>query len=500
MDPAAREKAAVTKAKTAAKKVKAREQDSMDRLLALAQADPEAARKLLDGLSKKVLVPHSSGQSEVLMAQERFLILCAGRRWGKTKVGAARALREARKDPGAVVWWVAPIYRNVKRGYQEVLAQLPDGSLTHAPPPENSFDAGRPVVLKFKNGSRMEFYSADRPEGMLGGSSDFVVLDEAATMKESVWFQTIQPTLADRQGGALMISTPRGKNWFYRLWAHGQDELQTDFRSWRFPSYSNPTIPKAEWDRQKEILPAAIYEQEVLADFVSASASVFRFDETTAVHPMEDPQGHVVLGIDLAKYNDFTVLIGVNAGNRRVCYHDRFNAVSWPEQRRRIRRALEDIEKTATSTTVLIDSTGIGDVVYDDLAEEGLDAIPITFTASWKQKAVQLLSADLERGEAFICPDQVREFEAYTYVISETTGRWKFEAGTGHDDEVSAMLLAHWGIVNMGVPDVKMISMGSGDATMTFEDESEIVEGEVVYEEIHELTTAELLNSPDAWA
>lgn len=489
-----------------AKGVAKEEEKKMERLLALAQADPEAARKILESLTRKVLIPHSEGQSEVLLADERFLVLCAGRRWGKTKVGAARALRECRTKPGSVVWWVAPIYRNVKRGYQEVLAQLPDGVLTHAPPPENAFDAGRAVILKFKNGSRMEFYSADRPEGMLGGSSDFVILDEAATMNESVWFQIIQPTLADRQGGALMISTPRGKNWYYRLWVNGQDELQPDFRSWRFPSFTNPTIPETEWERQKEILPAAIYEQEVLADFISASASVFRYDDS-AVKPITKPLGHVTLGIDLAKYNDFTVLCGVRNSDRTICYHDRFNSVSWPEQRRRIQRAIEKIEETAESVTVLLDSTGLGDVVYDDLADEGLDAIPIKFTPSWKQQAVMLLAADLERGNAFICDKQVREFESYSYVINENTGRWKFEAGTGHDDEVSAMLMAHWGVVNMGIPDVKMIGGDAAEIEPAPDDpllrqgieEGQIVEGQVTYEEHHALTAGELLNSPDVW-
>jgi hypothetical protein len=470
-----------------------------ERAMAAIQSNPEAAQRLLKKLQKYMLVPHSEGQRDVLMADERFLILCAGRRWGKTKVGAARALREARNHPGKIIWWIAPIYKNVKRGYSEVLKQLPPELLTHAPPPETAFDAGRSVTLKFTNGSRMEFYSADRPEGMLGGSADFVILDEAATMPENVWFQIVQPTLADRQGGALMISTPRGKNWYYRLWVEGQDDLVTDFKSWRFPSFTNPTIPESEWERQKEILPAAIYEQEVLAEFISASASVFRFGDE-AVQPLSTPRGHVVMGIDLAKYNDFTVLIAYNAGNRRPVYHERFNSVSWPEQRRRIGAAIANLyDRGATDVSIFMDSTGIGDVVYDDLSFEGIDAVPIKFTNQWKQQAVMLLAADLERGHAYICPDQVREFESYGYTISETTGRWKFEAGTGHDDEVSAALLAHWGLVNIGVPDVRTLAdLETGEGT-PWDAEDEVIEGEVVHQELPVATLAELYNNPAAW-
>lgn len=52
------------------------------RLQALWQSDPAAAERLLKKLQAKLLVPHSKGQAEVLTADQRFLILCAGRRWG----------------------------------------------------------------------------------------------------------------------------------------------------------------------------------------------------------------------------------------------------------------------------------------------------------------------------------------------------------------------------------------------------------------------------------
>lgn len=467
----------------------------LDRLEALIDADPEAARRLLEKAVSKVLRPHSEGQREVLTSEERFLVLCAGRRWGKTKVGAARALREARRE-AKTVWWVAPTYKVVKRGYAEVLRQLPDGVLSRPAPPENAFDAGRSIILHFKNGSRMEFYSAERPEGMLGGACDFVIVDEAATMPESTWTQFIRATLADRQGGALFISTPRSKNWFYRLWVKGQDGLDPSYRSWKFPSFTNPTIPASEWEEMRETLPAAVYEQEVLAEFVSASASVFRIPDEGVV-PIQQPEGHIVFGIDLAKLRDFTVILGVREGDRKPCFHERFNAVSWPEQRRRIHDAVQSVlEQGASGVTVMLDSTGLGDVVYDDLSFEGLDAVPIKFSPQWKQQAVMLLAADLERGGAYIIDKQREEFESYGYTISETTGRWKFEAASGHDDEVSAALLAHWGVVQIGVPDVSLLS--SNDASLPARADYDV---EAEAEELLPAppTPRDLLVSPEAW-
>lgn len=434
---------------------------SLKQFEALMAADPERAQALLEGLLAKKFIPHE-GQRPVMESAARFKTMCAGRRFGKTKIAAALAMRKCRQ-PRMMVWWVAPTYKIVKRGYNEVLRQLPKETLTKPAPPDTSFDSGRSVVLSFKNGSKMEFYSAERAEGMLGEGVDLAILDEAAIMPEHVWFQIVRPTLADRQGEALFISTPRGRNWFHKMYLMGQDDLVPAYDSWRFPSMTNPYIPAEEWEDLEQTLPAAVYEQEVMADFVSNAASVFRIPESGIV-PIERPKGHVTFGIDLAKYNDFTVITGVNSGNRHVCHHERFNSVSWPEQRRRVRAAIEKVEANgADSVTVMLDSTGIGDVVYDDLSLEGLDAIPVKFTNQWKQQAVMLLAADLERGNAFIIDKQLSELESYAYEITDA-GRWKFEAASGHDDEVSAALLAHWGIVNEGVPDVHMLTTsGVGD-------------------------------------
>jgi len=212
-----------------------------------------------------------------------------------------------------MLWWVAPTYRVVKRGYAEVLAQLPDGMLDHTPPPDTNFDAGRPVVLRFKNGTRMEFYSAERPEGMLGAGVDFCVMDEAAIMPMRIWNQIVRPTLMDRLGGALMISTPRGRNWFYKVWQQGQDSMHPDWESWTFQSWTNPTLPPGEVEDMKRSMPRLEYEQEVEAKFLAAGSSVFLLDDRAlqdaAVFDnglVEDcpPIGHVVLGIDLARTND----------------------------------------------------------------------------------------------------------------------------------------------------------------------------------------------------
>lgn len=437
-----------------------------DRLQALIAADPVAALKLIQSLQGNVFYPHP-GQVPVMQATERFMVLNCGRRWGKTKVGVARCMRVVRQ-PDKMVWWVAPTYKVVKRGYREALRQLPKGMLTHDPPPETYFDAGRSVVWRFKNGTRFEFYSAERPGGMLGEGVDFAVLDEAATMPPTIWSQIVRPTLIDRQGSAMMISTPRGQNWFWRAWMKGQSADSPEWASWTFTTYDNPTLPPGEVDQMKADLDRLTFEQEGLAKFLAAGSSVFLLPpatiQTSAVYENGmvegvTPEGQVIFGIDLAKTTDYTVIYGANSSNRRNCYFKSFNEVSWGEQKRLIARAVKQVRRAgASDVTLVMDSTGVGDPIVEDVEAAGYDVIPINFTTH-KQNMVRRLAKDLEDAKAFVLEEGKRE-EFDTYAMSMTpTGKFSYGAPAGeHDDAVSAKMLQHHGLVDVGTPGVTALS------------------------------------------
>lgn len=472
--------------------------DARAQIEAWAAADPRAVLEAAKRLQQHIVTPHPA-QVPILEAEERFLVICAGRRFGKTKIAAKMAIRECR-EPGKVVWWVANTYKNVVRGYREVLRQIPPGVLTKSPPPASVAASGR-LILHFPGGTRFEFYSGENPDAMAGEGVDYVVVDEAALQREVVWTQTVRPTLMDRQGKALLISTPRGRNWFYTLYNRGQDPEYKDYKSWQFTTADNPYISEDEVQEMQQSLPAVMYEQEVLAQFVSDAGSVFRIPEETGIVEYAKPAGHVFLGIDLAKHNDFTVFTACRGSDRKPCYHDRFNAVSWPMQKQRIISAHDELLASgATSVTIIMDSTGIGDVVFDDLEEEGMDIVPIKFTNDWKMRAVNLLSADIERGNAFVTTEQLAEFEAYTYKINETTGRFKYSAPDGaHDDEVSAKLLEHWGAVHFGAPDVKMLGGDDDNPVQQLPNGDIIIDGEAEEIPLELPSATELLTRDDIW-
>jgi len=397
--------------------------------------------------------PHDGGQVEVLADEHRFQVLRAGRRWGKTKVGARKLLRKAINQDDTLCWWIANSYRNVRRGYAEVVRQLPRELLAKPAPAATAQE----LVLQLVTGSRIEFYSAGNPDALAGAGVDSVVGDEAALWPhgEELWFQLVRPTLMDTGGDALLISTPRGRNWFYRMDMKGKDPHEPDFQSWHFPQSANPYIPTEETEAAREEMPDFMYRQEIMAEYVSSAASIF--DTDGAVVQMVEPRGHVFVGIDLGKKQDYTVITACRAEDRMPCHHERFDRLTkWPHQKEAIMDALSLIEGTygVTGVTVAVDTGGPGDVVVDDLEDEGVDIQPVKFTNQWKRQAVRQLAADLAGGRAFILPQQQEEFDSYEYEITDS-GNYKFEAATGHDDEVSAKLLEHWELTQSGTPQVR---------------------------------------------
>lgn len=486
------------------------------RLAALITDNPRAAAAVLSDLLGKVVHPHPA-QEVVLGSQARHRVLNAGRRWGKTKLAAKVAVEKTRK-PGQMIWWVAPTYAVVKRGYREFLRQLPDGVLEKQAPRDNYFDTGRKVVLHFKNGTRMEFYSAERPDGMLGEGVDFAVLDEAAIMPGYIWQQIVRPTLMDRRGGSLHISTPRGRNWFYRAYKRGQDELSPEWASWTFPSWTNTYLDAKEIEEMAKDLPAVLYSQEVEAKFVASGSNVFVVPDEIIV-PKVKPRGHVVFGVDLAKTTDFTVFYAVNAADRRPCYFDRFQDVTWPQQRRKLVRAVNKVQKQgAEGVTLCIDSTGAGDPFCDDMEELGYDVVPINFT-TYKDKMVRLLAKDMEDGKAFLTEDFIHEFEDYLLGQTEK-GRITYSAPEGsHDDVVCARMLAHWANVMEGVPDATIIDgvtiTSTRDSTPELDEDEEfddlendnpydygeagVVDGAQSVTHIEARSVADMMNDPSVW-
>lgn len=227
-------------------------------------------------------------QIEVARHPARFRVLVCGRRWGKTRLGVVLALEAALR--GGRVWWVAPIYAQSLIAWRLLVPlarQIPGAAIRESE-----------HAIRLPGGGEVWCKSADNPDSLRGEGLDLLVMDEADFIDEVVWSEALRPTLADRRGRVLFISSPRVEGgWFHRLFLDGQRPGR-DVASWRFPSETNPHLDPAEVDAARASMPSIVFRREFGAEFVSAAgARVQRAWVRTGAPP---PGLDVVMGVDLA--------------------------------------------------------------------------------------------------------------------------------------------------------------------------------------------------------
>jgi hypothetical protein len=188
--------------------------------------------------------PHA-GQLLVHRSNATRRVLSCGSRWGKTTCASGElvaALFQPRRE--ALGWVVAPTYDLARLAFERTVRVI-ERKFRHRIKSLSLRQQTLTVINLAGGRSTLESKSADNPSSLLGESLDFVVLDEAAVLKQEIWEQHVSQRLVDRRGWALFISTPAGRNWFARLHRRGQRGRDADFESWTAPSWDNPTLDRA---------------------------------------------------------------------------------------------------------------------------------------------------------------------------------------------------------------------------------------------------------------
>jgi hypothetical protein len=297
-------------------------------------------------------------------------------------------------------------------------------------------------------GTEIEFKSADSKDTTLRGAGlDWAILAEAARIPQEAWEQGIRPALSDRLGRAVFGSTPKGRNWFYYAYLLGQGE-DKDWRSWHLPSNSRPSFPPQEWEDLKRTLPQMVFRQEFEAEFLEDDAGVFKNISACVKGKESEPEKdhHYVMGVDLARLHDFTVLTVMDTETRHLVYFDRFNQVSWHYQKQKIELAA----RRYNNAKIMVDSTGVGDPIWGDLQKMGLRAEGYKFTQVSKRELIELLMLAIENKLITFpeIPVLINELRAYEIEILKS-GKPRFGAPEGEnffDDCVISLALAVMGM------------------------------------------------------
>lgn len=361
-------------------------------------------------------------QLQVLAEAKRYNSLCCGRRWGKSEL-ALDLLIDPALD-GDPTGYFTPTYKLLAGTYNECISILEPIIVRKN---EHQF-------IEINTGGRIEFWSLENE--MAGRSRKYkkVVLDECAFAKDlwKRWTEGIRATLMDLKGDAWFLSTPKGKNDFFKLWMKGKSGDE-NWASWQMSTYTNPHIDPNEIDDAKADLPEAAFSQEYMAEFLENSANPFN---TTYISQCTYPlskQPAVCYGVDLGQSQDYTVIIGIDKGGS-VCYFERFKDVDW----RTVIQTVANLPKA----DVCIDATGLGGPIAEDITRLRAGTERFLFTSASKQGLMEGLAIAIE-GRKITFPegeitDELKNFE---YEYTRTGVRYTAPAGL-HDDCVCALGLA----------------------------------------------------------
>jgi len=298
------------------------------------------------------------------------------------------------------------------------------------------------LVVYLKNGSYVQLKGADDPDALRGAAPYGIIFDEFAMQKVEAW-KVMEPVLRQNHGWAWFVTTPKGKNHAFEFYERGLKE-NNEWKSWILQASTSGIIDKAQLEAMREGMSESFYNQELECLFLDGEGSVFRGVKEIMVSVPEEPQpGKLyVIGADLAKLRDFTVLTVYDTRTNHQVYQARFQTLDWVAQKGKI-AALSAYYNNAL---VILDATGLGDPVADDLLRAGVPVEPFKLTETTKKDLIEKMSIWIEQKRFFMLPieETRKEFEQFTYKLGET-GKVHYGAPQGenyHDDIVISHALA----------------------------------------------------------
>ena len=384
-------------------------------------------------INRPKLAPY---QENFLDDRSAIVVVEAATKVGKTASMLVWLLEEALAQPDRIVWWVAPVYSQAKIAYDRCIKQIIRlEKVLDKEGLELKFERTKsPMKIICPNGSKMEFLSADNYNALYGQDVNACVIDEATRCKEDAW-HAVRSTLTATRGKVKIVGNVRGrKNWVHKL-SKNKDVAYYKVTAW--DAVEAGILAREEIEQAEQDLPESVFKELYLAEPASDGGNPFDVKAIQAcVRDYQLDRGKVkYIGVDLAKSYDWTVIVGVDE-NGTVQLFERWQG-DWAG-------TIQKLQNLIGSTPAYIDSTGVGDPIFEALQPVCANLAGYKYSATTKQQLMLLLASYFQR-EELIVPSKtelLEELLAFEYSTT-STGRVQYSAPTGlHDDCVNALALA----------------------------------------------------------
>lgn len=368
----------------------------------------------------------------------KYAMLLVGRQVGKTLLAENLFLKWALENDNSTLMWVSPIYSQARKPFNDII-----NVLMGTPIIQSSNKSEYEIVLI--NGSKLLFRSGEKADGLRGFTLDYLVIDEAAYIKDEVWNTILKPTILVKGKKVLFTSTPKGKNYLYSLATRGLDPDQKQYTTINGSSYENPYIDKEELEEARKSLPENIFRQEILGEFVDSGGEVFvNIDRYCVLNNWnrKDSSKKYYAGIDVGRQDDYSVLTIID-DDGEVCFIYRDRQKTWNIILQEIKKYLIQYNATA-----MMEVNSIGDVLFEQLEKEYKNIHPFITTQSSKQEIIEDLIYELNKDglklpSEPLFPSLYNELRTFTYTYSPSTRKVSYRAISGaHDDTIISLALA----------------------------------------------------------
>lgn len=367
-------------------------------------------------------------QRKALFGPERYSVVEGSTKCGKTAPCLIWLAEQAFKcKPGRNVWWVAPVYPQAEIAFRRMKSGLPRGLF-------KANNQERSILLP--HDVRMWFKSAEKPDNLYGEDVYALVIDEASRVREESW-HACRSVLTATKGPIRIIGNVKGrKNWSYRLArkAEAGEPGMVHARITAHDAILAGILSAEEVEQAKRDLPEAVFRELYMAEPADDGGNPFgQAAIQRCVGPLSKGEPKV-WGWDLAKSVDWTVGIALDDAGH-VCRFERFQK-PWTE-------TLETVRRVTAGKPALVDATGVGDPIVEQLQRKGGHNFEgFKFSSTSKQQLMEGLAVAIQRQDiTFPEGAIVNELESFEYVYSRTGVKYSAPEGL-HDDCVMGLALA----------------------------------------------------------
>lgn len=408
--------------------------------------------------------PHSKSQKQIMTSLItpglREMFIACGTKYGKSISGASALIVAAPLRRQSLFRWLAPYYSQAKIGFKYVNRMLP-------PAPWTKTNKSNMTTTINGLDTQIQFFHGQNPEALEGEGVYGYIIDEAAKQKPDI-YASARTTVTLTQGPIICMSTPVGKNWFYKKCMEAKDKMEWAQKKGvhpeaifiTAPTSDNPFVPKSSIEFAQKNLPERLFRQYYLAEFIDESNVFSNIKKCVYGEPLYFESGkqqlwtyarsidtglvdkHVVIGVDWGKHNDYTVFLAIDTATSMVVGFFRFFRVDYKVAVKRLRIFCEMFRDIGI---ILHDKTGVGVAIDEMLSNISYNYMGITFTNALKTEMVTNLIVAFQN-ESMKIPNWetlIDELNFYE-VRSNSIGMMFYEAQRGkHDDTVAALMLAY---------------------------------------------------------